>query len=91
MSNTARITKLTHDRVLHLVTLVEHVCEDGIVSPIERRMVAAAAHDALTTARASDAADQFQGAVGRATSERYISRLALAYQQIVDELPDAAA
>lgn len=86
-----RIARLARDRVEALIGLVEHVCEDGMVTPVERRLVAMAAHDARTTARASDAADALGRAIGRATSARHITDLARVYQATVDELPDVAA
>ena len=90
MTQPARIARLAVHRVVHLIETVEHACEDGIVTPMERRMIRATAHDARVTVEAANASDELSRAIGRATSERRITALTAMYQAACDELPDAA-
>lgn len=91
MAQMHRIARIAHDRVVTLIELVEVACDDGEVTPMERRMIAAAAHDAMVTARASYATDALASAIGRATSAKHLVALTRMAQAAVDELPETAA
>lgn len=88
--NGKRITTTARERVQQLVEMVEYVTSDGVVTSEERRMLIAASHDAMLTARAVDDLDALARGIGRVTSAKRLKVLTDAAQASMDELPPAA-